>query len=122
MLLRLRCSRRLQFLPRRWSQAGCPRAARLLWNRCRRCGLNKGGSRGEDTMQRFVYDVRYALRQLRKSPGFALTTILTLAFGIAATTAIFSIVEGVLLRPLPFVEPSRLMALGDVIEGTGSEG
>ncbi|HEV2447493.1 MAG TPA: ABC transporter permease [Candidatus Sulfopaludibacter sp.] len=63
-------------------------------------------------------DVRYAVRQLRKSPGFAATAILTLAFGIGATTAIFSIVEGVLLRPLPFTDPSRLVLVGDLIEGT----
>ena len=68
-------------------------------------------------MNRMLQEVRYALRQLRKSPGFALTAILTLAFGIAATTAIFSIVEGVLLRPLPFADPARLMTLGDLIEG-----
>jgi len=68
-------------------------------------------------MNGLINDVRYALRQLRKSPGFALTAILTLAFGIAATTAIFSIVEGVLLRPLPFADPARLMTLGDLIEG-----
>ena len=67
-------------------------------------------------------DIRYALRQLRKAPGFSLTAILTLAFGIGATTAIFSIVEGVLLRPLPFANPERLVVVGDTIESAGSEG
>ncbi len=67
-------------------------------------------------------DLRYSLRQLRKSPGFALTAVLTLAIGIGATTAIFSIVEGVLLRPLPFADQARLVTLGDILEGVQYDG
>ena len=63
-----------------------------------------------------VQDVRHTLRQLRKSPGFTATAILMLALGIGATTAIFSIVEGVLLRSLPFPDPGRIVILGDVLE------
>jgi predicted permease len=69
-------------------------------------------------MNTFYLDIKLVLRQLRKSPGFAATAILMLAFGIGATTAIFSIVEGVLLRPLPFAHPEKLVVLGDHLEGT----
>jgi predicted permease len=68
-------------------------------------------------MESLPQDLRHALRQLSRLPGFALTAVLTLAFGIGATTAIFSIVEGVLLRPLPFSDPAQLVTLGDILEG-----
>jgi putative ABC transport system permease protein len=64
-------------------------------------------------MSPLVQNLRFAFRQLRKAPAFSLTIVLTLALGIGATTAIFSLVEGVLLRPLPFFEPDRLVLLGD---------
>jgi len=78
----------------------------------------------ESAVDSFVRELRVTTRQLRKSPGFAVTAILTLAFGIGATTAIFSIVEGVLLRPLPFADPGRLVVLGDTVPGLnmGSNG
>ncbi len=61
--------------------------------------------------------LRLALRQMWKAPGFTLTVVLTLALGIGAATAIFSLIEGVLLRPLPFHEPERLMLIGDHLGG-----
>src|SRR5580698_1020163 len=68
-------------------------------------------------MPTLLLDLKFAFRQLRKSPGFTATAVLMLAFGIGATTAIFSIVEGVLLRPLPFPESSRLVVLTDRLQG-----
>src|ERR1700739_1763962 len=64
-------------------------------------------------MAAFSQDLRFAFLQLRRSPGFTVTVVLTLALGIGATTAVFSLVEGILLRPLPFAHPDRLVVLGD---------
>jgi putative ABC transport system permease protein len=60
-------------------------------------------------MNKFVQDVKYALRQLRRSPGFALIVVATLSLGIGAASAVFSVIDAALLRPLPFVHQERLV-------------
>src|SRR3954451_10514748 len=62
-------------------------------------------------MGAFAEDLRSALRRLRRQPAYSLLVVLVLALGIGGTTAIFSVVEGVLLRPLPFASPDRLLTL-----------
>ncbi len=65
-------------------------------------------------------EIRFALRQLRKSPGFTLVAALTLALGIGANTAIFSVVEGALLRPLPFPHAERLVRIYEALDENGA--
>jgi predicted permease len=69
-----------------------------------------------------VLDLRIAIRHLLKTPYFSAIAVLMLALGIGATTAIFSVVEGVLLRPLPFPHPERLVVLSDVVQGLDLKG
>src|SRR6266478_799605 len=67
--------------------------------------------RGVPWLEHFVQDVRYGARMLAKNPGFSLVAVLALALGIGANTALFSVVYGVLLRPLPFANGERLIEI-----------
>src|SRR6201998_4566504 len=62
-------------------------------------------------MQTLGQDIRYALRNLRKSPGFAIVAVITLALGIGSSTAIFSVLENILMEPFPYTDAQRLMSV-----------
>jgi len=76
-------------------------------------------------MQTLRQDIAYAFRQMRQSPVFTLTAMLTLALGIGATTAIFSLIHSVMLKSLPVVDPASLYRIGDgndcCVEGSAQE-
>src|ERR1700733_6945502 len=73
--------------------------------------MGRGKARPMETM---IQDLRYAWRMLTKNPGFTFVTVFTLALGIGATTAIFGVVYGVLLRPLPYEKPDQIVQLWEV--------
>src|SRR5262245_52206470 len=68
-------------------------------------------------LEEFMDDVRFALRQMRASPGFALVAVVTLALGIGANSAMFALADATLLRPLPYPEPDRLVSIFETRRG-----
>jgi predicted permease len=71
--------------------------------------------------ENFLFDFRYAFRMLHRSPSFALIVIATMALGIGATTAIYSVIDATLLRPLPYPRPGELVRLEDDLPGVGAQ-
>ena len=76
---------------------------------------SRGGTRLEDLAR----DLRYALRSLRRTPGFTVVVLLTIALGVAANAAIFGVAHGILFKPLPYRDPARLMVIWDGLEMIG---
>lgn len=73
-------------------------------------------------MNTLIYDLRYGFRMLLKNPGFTFAALITLALGIASSTAIFSVIDGVLLRPLPYPDSENIMVLDPTTRSTGEPG
>jgi hypothetical protein len=91
----------------RWEAAGRARRRPYSIESGRKAG-HMDVIRGWTALENFARDLRHALRQLRKHPGFTAVAVGTLALGLGSTTAMFSVVKGVLLEPLPYRDPSRL--------------
>ncbi len=101
------------------TEKGALRKARLIFGAVEEVKEECRDARGTLWVESILQDIQFAVRTLRKSPGFALAAILTLALGIGANSAVFSVVNGVILRALPYKDPGRLAAVDETLRRTG---
>ncbi|MEM7586539.1 MAG: ABC transporter permease [Acidobacteriota bacterium] len=113
--------RRAEHDPRRARASYRGDAWRSLFALLRQPSVPRGNSHsGDFFMSRFFEDLRLAARNLRRTPGFSLIVILTLALGIGSVTAVYTLVDGVILRPLPFDDPDSLVMVWGTDRETGA--
>jgi predicted permease len=101
--------------------AAAPRQAVLKFGAVEAVREHYHAEQGLPFLENLLQDLRFALRMLAKSPGFAAIAILTTALGIGATTAIFSVVDATLLHPLPYPHPEELVRVEDHLQGVGAQ-
>src|SRR6202047_2176532 len=100
-----------QLVARGMAPGEARRQARLALGGPEQVKENCRDARGTRWLDDFAQDIRFALRMLQKNPGFAVVALLTLALGVGATTVMFTVVNGVLLRPLPFPQADKLVTV-----------
>src|SRR6266480_9380 len=109
-----------ELIARGYSPNEARRQARLALGGPEQVKENCRDARGTRWLEDLLQDFRYAIRTLRKQPGFAAVALLTLALGSGATTVMFTVINGVLLKPLPYPGSERLITLNERIEKYGN--